>query len=291
MNMKNVINVKLYGGKGIFGGKETPLEADVIKCDKYKVCSLYKKGECRNIRLSPGYCKHGVVERERGYTKRAKKYGEFKNKWQSHEKYNKLKLTRSPFDLIDGVISIRTSLFRSRIHNDDAGRFGKCVDGHCFISIWESDDNEKLYKEGLTIDKDKLTVEILKVIYNLKPKTLFDGNIIKSYKEEFLRDLKLFLMDVIPETFKQFEKENGVFEMNFIGKKALLKTINIGEIRLGKSVVGFWDGEKIVVEGDKPIFLISKPVESIKTTIVPKKDFEIEITRNEQVNENTIFKN
>lgn len=40
------INVDLYGGKSIFGGRETPLEAEITYCDKYKVCSFYKKGKC-----------------------------------------------------------------------------------------------------------------------------------------------------------------------------------------------------------------------------------------------------
>ena len=30
------ISVTLYGGKGLFGGKETPLEAELIFCDRAK---------------------------------------------------------------------------------------------------------------------------------------------------------------------------------------------------------------------------------------------------------------
>lgn len=40
------INVNLYGGKSIFGGRETPLEAEMTYCDKYKNCSFYKQGKC-----------------------------------------------------------------------------------------------------------------------------------------------------------------------------------------------------------------------------------------------------
>ena len=40
------INVQLYGGKGIFGGRETPLEADVIYCGNKDNCSLYKEKKC-----------------------------------------------------------------------------------------------------------------------------------------------------------------------------------------------------------------------------------------------------
>ena len=33
------INVDLYGGKGLFGGRETPLEAEEIFCDRFEQCT------------------------------------------------------------------------------------------------------------------------------------------------------------------------------------------------------------------------------------------------------------
>lgn len=287
--MKEIINVSLYGGKSIFGGRETPLNADIIKCDKYKICSLFKDGKCRNIRMSSGYCRHGTVETVKGYTTRAKKYSEFKKKWSSHEKYNQLKHTFSSFDLIDGVISMRSTLFKTRRSQGDENSFEKCCNGICFATVWENRHNEKAYQDGLKIKVSELTTEIIKIIYNLKPKTLFENAEIKSYKEEFLRDLKLFLLDVIPETFEQFEKENGVFEMDFVGKKALLKTLNRGIVKISGSTNGVWNGKEIIVEDNVPIFLISKPIKSIKTIIVPEDDFEVEIIDNNQVNKNTVF--
>lgn len=53
------ININLYGGKSIFGGRETPLNADITYCDKYKECSFYKKGKCFCAgRIGPN-CKYG----------------------------------------------------------------------------------------------------------------------------------------------------------------------------------------------------------------------------------------
>ena len=86
------INVALYGGKGIFGGRETPLEADIIHCDKSDVCSFYKQQKCLNLRspLSP-YCKFGKRQTVKGYTSRAKKYYTFREKYTKDEVYSKLK--------------------------------------------------------------------------------------------------------------------------------------------------------------------------------------------------------
>lgn len=75
------INVNLYGGKGIFGGKESPLEASIIYCDHCNDCSFYRESKCLRVRsfLSPT-CKFGRVETIKGYTSRAVKYWDFKKK-------------------------------------------------------------------------------------------------------------------------------------------------------------------------------------------------------------------
>ena len=66
------INVQLYGGRSVFGGRETPLEADIIYCDCKDKCSLYKNGNCLNCRVLFGdQCKKGSVETIKGYTSRA----------------------------------------------------------------------------------------------------------------------------------------------------------------------------------------------------------------------------
>lgn len=94
------INIGLYGGKSIFGGRETALNADITYCDKYKECSFYKKGKCFCAgRIGPN-CKYGTKENIKGYTSRAIKYNEFRRKYKEengwHGYYNKeiVELTR-----------------------------------------------------------------------------------------------------------------------------------------------------------------------------------------------------
>ncbi len=47
---KEVIHVGLYGGKGLFGGKETALEASIVQCDKFDKCSFFLR--LINVRVS-----------------------------------------------------------------------------------------------------------------------------------------------------------------------------------------------------------------------------------------------
>ena len=95
----------IYNGKGLFGGKETPLEASIISCDKYEQCSYFKNNQCLKVRsfLSPG-CKYGRVNNVKGYTSRAAKYHSFKRQWQEHERYSKLKYPPQKLGLIGDEI-------------------------------------------------------------------------------------------------------------------------------------------------------------------------------------------
>lgn len=54
------INVGLYGGKLLFrSGRENPLTAEEVYCDRYKECSLYNNGCCLNVGSK---CKYGEVK-------------------------------------------------------------------------------------------------------------------------------------------------------------------------------------------------------------------------------------
>lgn len=86
----NLIDVYLTGGKSIFGGKESPLEAHEIYCDNCDNCSLYKNKQCLNhcTPFASPRCKLGSVINTKGYTSRAKKYSDFKSRYTSNDKYN-----------------------------------------------------------------------------------------------------------------------------------------------------------------------------------------------------------
>lgn len=61
----NLIDVYLTGGKSIFGGKESPLEAHEIYCDNCDNCSLYKNKQCLNhcTPFALPHCKMGRYKR------------------------------------------------------------------------------------------------------------------------------------------------------------------------------------------------------------------------------------
>lgn len=85
------VNVCLYGGKSILSRKETPLSVDITYCDAAEECPLRTEGKCLlATRVSFDTCKHGRIERHKGYTSRARKYGQFRERYESDPLYNAL---------------------------------------------------------------------------------------------------------------------------------------------------------------------------------------------------------
>lgn len=280
--VKEIINVNLYGGKSIFGGKETPLEASIISCDKHAECSYFKKGQCMLVRsaLSPT-CKFGSVNTVRGFTSRAKKYGEFKREWQGHEKYNKLSYPPTKLGIIGD----------------------KVVFPYPFINIEKTENGN--YKMDVPyfsnrnsyIDLEDFTVDLIYQICTFRPQAMMGGEI-KSYQKEKVPLFLSHLEEVIPELYVEFITKYEGFsqKINYVGRKALLKTINPSDVHYIASTSSnlnsnwYWDGEFLTY---KDGYVSSFPVvndygiEEIK--LRPNDKTVIKITNNEQVKKDTVF--
>lgn len=83
----NKINVDLYNTSS----NKDKCRAEVVLCDKYENCSLYKNGKCINVTAPfSRRCVNGTVNKVVGYTKRSSKYNLFVDKFRSDECYSKL---------------------------------------------------------------------------------------------------------------------------------------------------------------------------------------------------------
>lgn len=276
---EQTIHVGLYGGKGLFGGKEEPLEAHVINCSVSEQCSYFQKGTCMAVRsvFSPN-CKFGRSHNERGYTRKAKKYHEFRSRWENHESYGKLKHPGRKLGLINGLV----------------------VFTYPYISVTTKDGNVKLADPGFIdgtayIEYEKFDVELIRRIINFRPRAMM-GGVIDSYEKETVPLFLAHLKEVLPERFVEFEAKYGEMNIDYVGRKALLNTVT-------PSLVAYkanrypqfnefwnWDGEYLTFEkGNKGDFRIAKSYELIELKIKPNSDTSIEITDNAQVNENTVF--
>jgi len=278
----DIINVDLYGGKSIFGGKETPLEADIIYCDKYNNCSYYKNEQCLNVRsFLSSRCKFGRVQNVKGYTSRAMKYHAFNSEWRGHEKYNKLKYPPTKLGLIEDLVVFPYSYVYIE----------QLEDGELEIK------NPNFYKELAFIDYGKFTVDFIYKICTFKPRAIM-GEEIKNYQKETVPLFLAHLKEIMPDKYNEFKNKhsNLVKEVNYIDRKALIKTIKPSTVYYkSRSYPQFneewyWDGEFLIyVKGYVSEFNVIKDYEVDGIKIKPSDKSIVYISNNEQVTEETIF--
>lgn len=270
------INVGLYGGKSILGGKEIPLRAEIIYCDKTDKCSLFINGMCLNVTAPFSCrCKFGDVSVITGYTSRAKKYYTFELQHKSDEMYGKLRHPNNcKIALIDDFVFINVVFTRVAL-NDNGKHYvteSHFVGGESWIPIKDF-NTELIYK-----------------ICTYRAQAMMGGEITK-YKTEQIPEFLFQLKRLIPELYKQFITEYPQFDIkpNHIGKQAYINTLNKDSIIKDCHGNKFrFDGDYLVCENWKLSFVpFDAGVGELRIKITDR--MTCEITDNGQVTENTIF--
>lgn len=280
----NKINVNLYGGKSIFGGKESPLEADEIYCDREDKCSFYADGKCLRCRafLAPR-CKFGKNSVTKGYTSRAAKYYDFKKKYSGDELYNKLNYPSELAAVVGDMLylNLKYTLVRKRTEKDEA---------------WRKDTNGYLISEvgfcsGDTwIPMSEATNELLYAIFSYRPCAMM-GGVITDYQAKVVPDVLMSLKKCAPKIYNKFISEYPQFDLspNYVGKYAYIKTMVDG------SILTDCHGNKFTLKDGKLIGESIKrgftPFDGTMDCVVSVDDTKIyKVDNNAQCNENTKFK-
>ena len=287
------ISVNLYGGKSLFGGRETPLEADTIFCEMTDECSYYKSGKCLRHRafMAPETCKYGFVSKARGYTSRASKYYGWKKERTDDPEYGKLAYPNTPVAVIGDWLYLWTKYVDVQEHKErdyyyirrktvcgydisDPG-FGQC---YVFIPLAQA------------------TNELLYAIFSFQPKAM-TGGVIKDYQEKHVPEMLQELRAVAPDIYERFVGEYPEYrkEPNYIGKTAYVDSLKPGTVFWIKDK-GEWvyDGEYVTSCGKFHVG-ISSPwwdvgggdADGVKIKVNPKMTFKV--TDNSVVDENTRF--
>ena len=238
------INVNLYGGKGIFGGRETPLEADEIYCDRAEECTFYKENKCLRCRsfLSPT-CKFGRNNIIKGYTSRAMKYYEFKSKYQKDDVYNKLSYPKKHVAIIGDMLYLYLVYPSVRKKTDtDNNWYEKSVDGYIISS-------GGLCSVATFIPLEDVTNDLLHAIFSFHP-TAIMGGVIKDYQERVVPEIIQDMKTVTPDMYKSFITAYPQYdrEPNYIGKKVYIDSLKPGTKFKIKGVEWTYDGEYVSAE-------------------------------------------
>ena len=277
------INVNLYGGKGLFGGRETPLEAEEIFCDRFEQCTYYQTGTCLKCRsfLAPT-CKFGRTNTIKGYTSRARKYYSFRSTYENDEVYSKLKYPNEPVAIMGDTLYIhyRYGTVRKRTEQDE--KWVKDVEGYII--------DTGNYRSSVFIPLNEVTNNLLFAIFSNKPRAIM-GGIIEEYQNKVVPDIIQALKKVAPEIHKNFIAEYPEFDVapNYIGKYAFIKTMvngskledvhgNIFVLNNGKLICEKWRVSFVPFNGG-----------TAKMEIAVRDDMKYKITSNSQCDENTRF--
>lgn len=278
------INVDLYGGKSLFGGKESPLEADEIFCDRADKCSFYADGKCLRCRsfLAPK-CKFGSNSVTRGYTSRAAKYYDFKQKYQKDELYNKLHYPSELAAVIDDVLymNLKFTLVRKRAEKDDAWR--KDINGYLISEVG-------FCSGDVFIPISDATNELLYAIFSYKPCAMM-GGVIQKYQSKVVPDVLMSLKKCAPKIYTNFILEYPQYDLkpDYVGKYAYIKTMVDGSVLTDCHGNNFTlkDGKLI---GEK-IKLGFTPFNGVMDCVVEVADSKTyKVDTNSQCDENTRFK-
>ena len=281
------INVDLYGGKGICGGRETPLEADEIYCDMYEQCTFYKEGKCLRCRsfLAPT-CKFGRNNIIKGYTSRAMKYYDFKNKYTSDEVYNKLSYPKKLVAVIGDnlYMNLKYTLVRKRRETDE--KWKRDVDGYIISEVG--------FRSGdVFIPLNEVTDALLYAIFSYKPRAMM-GGIIEDYQKKVVPEVLQDLKKAAPDIYNNFISKHPEYNIapNYIGKKAYVNSLKPNTKFKYKGYEWLYDGEYVSTENFNigifsPWCLDGIKCSDVKMKVTDKMLFEI--NDNSIVDEDTKF--
>jgi len=269
----NKINISIYGGRPIFGGREVPRRAEIIYCDKHKSCSLYQKKQCLNVTAPfSGNCKYGRVVIEKGYTSRARKYGNLKRKYANDPAKNAL----------SGPSNCKIAKIEDEIYiNIPYVNFKK--DGSITNEAFCSNNTIWMHCSDFTVD-------FIKNICSLRPQAMMGGTI-KSYQEKEVPEFLLQLHTLLPTLYNNFINKYPEYSkpFNYVGKKAYVRSLRNGIVLKKDGTDFIIKGNKLVCDKYKILFSpFNAGLWHIESTITD--DMVAEITSNDQVDCNTIFK-
>ena len=277
------INVNLYGGKGLFGGKESPLQADIIYCDTADKCSLYKNGTCLNCRSeSEIKCPNGIVETKIGYTSKAVKYWGFRNTYAKDETYHKLTFPSNFVGLVDQKLYL--NFFYVNVEKSKGTKEhipNKW--GYIIRSGWYG-------KTAIFIDIKEIDIDFIAEILHYKPRYLI-GGVISDYQEKIVPNIVAELKKIVPEIYKQLISKYPSLDKkpNYVGRYAYTRTLVDGSVLIdchGNEAIK--KGDMLYCENYKRGFVPFNG-SSAQCVIKISENSKYKVTDNSQCDENTIF--
>ena len=241
-------------------------------CNNRWNCTAYLKGQCALCNgLFGGFCPYGKEKKQYGPTLRAKSSYKFLE--DAKEQYKPVE--EKWLHPIQFTCEIGDYVFLAL----------EWLDNYVNPIAKELDINYDHF-----IKKENFTAENIIKLIEFKPRALM-GGVISDYQDKlvptFVRHLKRYFPDKYEEVRKvKPEIANYIIDVNYVGKKAYVKTLLPGKVQIGSNPFT-WDGEKLVSRA-KGLILFSG-LDEEEVAIIPNDKTVVTISENQIVTENTEF--
>lgn len=234
------VNIEFYGGKSIFGGREKPLEADVTYCEAPNECPLHESGTClMAARLGRCDCIYGRTETVTGYTKRARKYGEFRRRFEDDPAYHALSLpTRRVITMrVRDMTFLKLGSIGLEYDSGEKGigsGYWKANDS----GVWVCDPY--MGRKSVWVPTEAIDAKAFEFICRQHPQALFGGEI-KSFQQKDVPLIVESVRNVFPEVYEELVSANpdlAELKVDRTGMYADITTLRDGSTmtdRLGRT--------------------------------------------------------
>ena len=287
--MEKVINVTYYDVQtSIFKPSRTDRErVTVYSCSNCENCQAYKNKTCIMLNGLYGHrCQYGRRVLTEGYTRAARKCGELirEYKRQYEKECYALKDVRHIEQCGDYIF-----LNLPWLDCKDKWRYSGADDWDYTQSIG-IEIKDKVYFNDM-VKVEHFTPEFIRRLIDFRPQAIMGGTITKYYDEhipQFCYDLRKYFKDIYEATLKiKPEIEELANKVSCVGKKAKLKTLNPGQIKIG-SHLAMWDGEKIIANDDI-LMVIGSDLDNSQVIIIPTENTNVTIADDDTVTDSTEF--
>lgn len=254
-------------------GRNEKAQMTAIYCDNYENCDAFKAGCC--VSIDPfNRCSHGRINRQTGYTRKARAF----KQWIDEKK-----------EFIKSQIAPNLKSPRDRIYRiGDRYYFPySFMDGAEFdTSSKDKPFSRELVISNKWVDAKDVTADLLNKICLAIPRTVFESAEIKDYQQKIVPKFVNDLHEHYPDLFELLTPENKarINDINHIGRKAILQTLNSSKV---KTISGLWDWDYDTQTLSKPSSALDGFTGTLTATMT--EDFEIAVTDNSQVRDDTKF--
>ena len=242
----------------------------LYQCCQSETCAAYKNKKCIMLNGIWGHgCPYGKQIRKEEYTKAARNCGvlvsEYRNKYSDIEYELKY---------LNTVCKINDYVYTGLPHLQNYVNSIRPKDFFAFEDL---------------IKIENFTPEFIVELINFKPYAMVGGEI-ESYQKKAVPQFCYQLKRNIPDLYQQVveiypEIQNLIENINYVGKKAKVKTLLPGKVKLSSDILD-WNGDMLKAKG-KQISWWGLHDEDV--TIIPDDNTVVEICDNETVMDETVL--